>query len=234
MAISVIVSWKTELRQSGWSVGYCTQCACFEAIRLGDAVQVFSVYEFFPVSQQVLGKATCCDWCQNEAGPAPEARVIPLDAWSPAQGMKSLFEKCAPALQARIPQRTSDSELHAMLTWITQQTSINAIDIGIGLLGGFLVGAGLGFMVGFAIASGEEYDPVRAPFIWCATGGAIGSILGSAIEAVLKGRKAARRMMEAAYHKYRLNGDRLTELARSYPGRIRSALRFALTQGRTG
>ncbi len=53
-------------------------------------------------------------------------------------------------------------------------------------------------------------------------------IVGAIAEAVLKGRKAAREMIAAAYPKYRLDPVRLAELSQSYKARVRRAVRIVL------
>jgi hypothetical protein len=227
MGITIVFSWKTVLQQTSWSVGYCVRCDRFEAIRVGDAVQIISAWEF-PVGRSVLGKAACCDCCESPAGPMPEALIIPSGEWSPAQGIRSLFEKCCPKLLPNAPQLTSDSEIRALLKLVQRRSSVESVDIGVGLVAGVLIGAALALSVGLYLANQEGSDSFGAGFVALMIGAVFGSIVGSFVEAILKGRKLARRMILAAYQKYQLAPDRLTALARSYRHRIRSAVRFAL------
>jgi hypothetical protein len=138
-----------------------------------------------------------------------------------------LFEKCAPELETEVPQLTSDSDLRKLLTWIRKQSSIDAVDIGVGLVVGLLIGAASALSVGLYLANQEGYDPIKAGLLSLVAGAVPGSIIGSLVEAILNGRKVARKMITAAYHKYQLDLDKLAALAQSYPHRIRSAVRSA-------
>lgn len=230
MAITIAISWRTELQQTAWAVGYCPSCGCWDAIRVGEAVQVMSLYEWFPFLRTVIGPSSVCDWCEYPAAPAPDTPIIPLGDWSYPQGLGTLVAKCAPDLQPSAPQRTTDVEVQTLLEWIRRKSSINAVDLGAGLAVGLLAGAVVAMLIGHLIVRQQGDDPIRISVVSLALGGVGGVLLGAVTEAVLKSRRIARRMTLAAYQKYQLAADQLAGLARSYPARIRSAIKSVLAQ----
>jgi hypothetical protein len=224
MGITLAISWQTILQPTDWSVGYCVRCDRFEAIQVGDLVEVTTAYEI-TMSRRVIGRGARCDWCGTGANPMPEAQVIPRGRWSYAEGVRALFEKCAPALLAHAPQLTADDDLRPLLSWVQRRSSVDSVDIGVGVIEGALVGAVLGVGVALYVLAQGGYDAIRTVMLWLPLGGVAGMVVGATAEAVLKGRKVAREMIAAAYLKYRLNPVRLTDLSHSYRARVRSAVR---------
>ncbi len=225
----VHVHSESVFRQTAWSVGYCVRCGRFEAQRVGELVNVTSFYGF-RVSSEKVGWAHYCDWCDRPVTPLPEALAIPLDAWSAAQGIQALFDKCGVGTQLQVPRMDSDSDIQSLLSWVQRRSALTRVNLGSGPRLGTLVGAGLGLVIGIGVAILGPFDRIRAVFLSLGAGLVLGLIVGVTYEVIVRGRHYASEKIAVAYHKYQLDPERLTALSQSYKGRIRAAVAFVLRQ----
>lgn len=219
------IGWGTVSDHHGWSVGYCRHCRHHDAIQIGESTWVVEMW-YLPIYSSDTQRLALCDRCGRPAPPAREARIIHRRDWSPDQGLRVLFERCAPGLIDHVPRLTAPEELRGLLTWAEQRSAMGQVNCLPGLILGFtaglalsmaggLLGAGLGGMnVGVLVGLGVGV--LFAVLI----GPAVGGIAWSRLE----GRKVARKLIAAPYYKYQLDGTMLTELSWSYSDRIQRAV----------
>jgi hypothetical protein len=227
----MIVSFgsSTTLKQAAWSVGFCSRCNSFEAIRVGDAIRKLDI-SGLPVSREVIGLVAVCDCCDSMATPAPEARTHRLDGWTYDDGLRRLFELCAPNLLSECPYKSTEVEIGKLLKRVKSRTSVNALEIGPGMIFGALIGGAFGLIAGIVAASIEQLSVVGMAIGGILGGGFVGGLVGSFVSIRMQGRKMAKKMIRKISRKYQLPPDQLIAAARRYPSRIRRGARLAISR----
>jgi hypothetical protein len=229
------ISEETVFYQTAWSVDYCKFCDRFEAFRLGEKHERVALYGV-PVSREVY-RVALCDCCRQRSKLSNHASIIPFDEWQPTEGIRSLFEKCAPHLLPHLPTLRGDDELKSLLTVARRRST--QITVGPGAFVGLLVGLAAMTPVALVMTLIAHLEPVG--FVWFLTlsaGMLLGAVVGGIVSAVAKKRTKARGILAEACAKYGLDPVRLASAADSFPRRIRLAaealLRDDLRETKTG
>lgn len=214
--------------QIGWSVGYCPNCKCTEAIRIGDIVETFKLM-LVPLDR-ARDPVSLCDYCRQAAKPDPDAMRVSIKSWNYGDGITALFAMCIPGSEPDEPRFRSDEEVDAMLRAVTKSTSISRLNLQIDMswrpvLVGILFGAIL-FPV-LAMLLEVAADKVDC-FLAAGLGALVGGIAGMYFGALGATYKAAERRVNAQYHKYEIDDEILTRVSNGFPPRIRRAARLAV------
>jgi hypothetical protein len=107
---------------------------------------------------------------------------------------------------------------------------MKAVEVGLGILAGCVIGLVSGIIAGAALADEKSTHYGLDWFICIAAGMLFGAVGGGFLEAFLKSRTVAEEKLGLAFKKYRLNPDRLTGLAQDYPERIRKGIQAAIAR----
>lgn len=222
------VSWYTIPKQVAWSVIYCPHCQQLEAGRCDEHIQITEIY-FIPVSREVSGQGGRCDFCERPASEWMSENTVPLDAWSPAQGLPTLLSLVDMPAATIVPPAESESRLHSLLYAIEEKCAINGMDVRLGLVLGGAIGAGGGGAIcalmtqrGFRVG---ELDALGSIFAAILAGGLAGVILGGCIQILLTRHRIATRCLRESCGRYRIDLKKLQEIAMTHSAMIRRAVR---------
>ncbi len=158
-----------------------------------------------------------------------EVEQIPLDQWSPSQGLGTLVEKLALPGDTYIPDKDSETRLRSLLSATKFASSINNVDITFGIITGTIVGALIGLLTGFILfQSGiikTEADQVSFALAFLAAGLLSGALIGAIAYAFLQRGRVAFRKISAACGNYNLDPGQLAKLSQGYGRVVRQAIR---------
>jgi hypothetical protein len=165
-----------------------------------------------------------CELCDQRLTRAPDADAIPHAGWQLGNGVRSLFEMCAPRLVADAPTLATEHEIQDLLRLVERRSSMTNVKLGDAAGAGLI----LGLVLSVGVAFGLIYlADVGAAIAWCsslAAGALLGVVIGAVTGAIYDGRKYARLRIMEAYVKYGLDPEKLTATAKSFSFRIRLAV----------
>jgi hypothetical protein len=222
------ISEKTEYRARRWSLGYCPSCEQEGAVRLEDVVEVSYLWDIIPVWKRHTGEAARCDFCLRHVEYVRDATGIDLADWSPIKGLPLLLKKLGIVDPIALPESTSDVRLHSLLSSVEKRSSATRLQLSpIGLIVGPIVGALLALPLGLWLDDGQpgRFKPGQIVVLLCIAGGFAGIILGPTIEFFLWRDRSVLARITETHEKYRLDLQRLEELAGAYSKRIRKAVK---------
>jgi hypothetical protein len=220
MDISVLISFRKTLKQTGWSTCYCRHCQQIEAARCDDIVQTVAIW-FVPVVRSVVGRTGRCDFCERIIDQWTSPNSVPVESWEPKQGLDSLIARTGAPAVTPIPAPDSTARLDSLFTSVAGACSMNSLDVTFGISTGAILGAiacsitgGILFQTGFRIG---ELDLFGSVFGSLLAGGVIGAIIGGGLQIIVSRNRVAQRMIQTAYDNYHLDLKRLKEIAQSHP-----------------
>lgn len=227
MDVSFLVSWKTVPRQVAWTIGRCSHCQGFEAIRIEDSVLVVSV-NFLPIVRSRTGKQTAsCDFCERPVELPVAMNRIDADSWAPSEGMESLAAKLGMNWQALPTERRPEIRLGSLLSAAQEASTLDRLDISMGLTTGLLVGGIAGGLIGYYIVPPRAWgmDDIGRVFAGIFAGLALGATIGASLLALIRRKSVPLHRLRRACRDYRLDPASLLPLAGDSPHRVRSAVR---------
>jgi hypothetical protein len=217
------VSSGVSFEQTGWTVGYCGSCNRFEAVRVCEKSETVAVLGI-EGKGTAAGRARLCEWCDEPVKRAPEAGNIPLADWNPGDGLKALFERCAPDLLDDLPSITTKRELRALLSFIERRSALNSFRMEGGPAGcGCLIGIIVAIPVAIALIYLNLAEKWAAWVFTIGAGAFFGAIISAVVAAVAGGRRLARKKVFEMHFKYGVELGKLATAAEGYSRRIRAA-----------
>ena len=225
----VSIDHKFEYRPIRWSFGYCGSCEQEGAVIIERIVEVCYVCGFKSVHEDPRGKAARCDFCHRPVEDVSKWKGIPLDDWSPEEGLPTLLTKLGLPVPAALPQATTDARLHALLTSVQRASSLARVELSpigavCGAVAGFLAAISVGPWLYENQIVQPQADETGFVIMLCLGGVVAGIILGATVEVLLKRPRGALARIAAAHSKYHIDLERLEELSRTYSRRIRKAV----------
>jgi len=224
-----VIAEQDCFEQTHWSIGSCDRCGRFDVIRYGNLVRKTSFCGFFVDEGVKIGKSARCDWCQNAAAPSPASKVPKAD-WSYRDGIMSLFEKCGAGKFVTPPLFDSEESIRGLLNLVKKRSSLNSVSVRIGIVIGAILGAAFLLTIGQYYILFPEQSTTQQSVLLSIFGLVVGGIIGAIVEAFLRMPQVAERMVRQMYYKYHPDSQLLEDVAASYPGRIRHAVRKALLE----
>jgi bacterioferritin-associated ferredoxin len=223
MDISVLVSWKNVNRPFGWTIGPCPYCNAVTAGRIDEVVQQIALY-FIPVYSTRVGYQCRCDLCERPlADFLPEKRLA-LNEWDHSLGLPQIAVK----LGVPPPPEPSDPDLmiDSMLSSIAERTTLNALDISLGLTSGCILGAIAGCALGYTVLPRylNQMDLLGCIFAGILGGLIVGGVLGASISAYIQRSSLPYEQVNAAFRNYRLDPEKIVRIAEKYPMRVYKAV----------
>jgi hypothetical protein len=222
MDISVLVSWKNIERPFAWTVGPCPYCDSVTAGRINEVVQQVAVY-FIPVYSTHNGYLCRCDLCERPlADFLPEKRLA-LNEWEHSLGVPQIAAKLG-VTPPRAPNEP-DAMINSMLSSIADRTTLNALDISLGLTSGCILGAVAGGALGYAVLPWylNQLDLLGCIFAGILGGLIAGGVIGATVSALSQRSSLPYQRIKSALQNYRLDAGKVAELAKGYPSRVRTA-----------
>lgn len=229
MHLPIHFSWRTDYQQSDWSVGWCPHCKDMGAVRIENVLRVFCLNSI-PISQEQLGKAARCDFCEGQINSAVLFGAIPVSLWSPAAGLPSLCDQIGVALPEGWLNQMPDTRLHALLRNIRRSCSMNKV----GVLYGMILGPILVLIIAipvalFAFRRGlvqVRVDETGFTILCMLIAVLVGVIAGAFVEFLIMRRRIARSKIRSVYERYGVDLQRLDAVAECHGGNVRRAIRF--------
>ncbi len=227
MDIFVLVSWKTELHQRAWAVEDCPFCQGLEPARVEERVWTFSVY-LVPLIRANKGWIARCNFCERpikETAPAPS---VPLEKWSPADGLAPLFRQLGYKGKVVLRRGTVDDRLRSMLRTAHDATSLNQMDVTFGMSTGAIFGAILGGLLGYLSFQLRLFpgatDGFKFAFLGVLVGLVVGLVIGSVTQWLLRRVSMATQIIAPACANNKINMNRLVELSSEFNGSVQQAV----------
>jgi hypothetical protein len=170
-----------------------------------------------------------CEWCDQLAKRYRMAEVIPFRDWQPSQGLRTLFEMCAPSLLKDVPTINTDRQMRDLLSLVQRRSAMSSVPLGCSPLAGLLPGMLLANVVAIGLIWIAALRLLTAWLVGIAAGIILGLAVGALVSAVYSGRRFAREKIAEAYFKYDLDPERLDAAAQPHCRRIRVATGKLLT-----
>jgi hypothetical protein len=207
---------------------------------------VVSVF-FVPVSRRVFTQTARCDFCERPIEEVVATDHVPLEHWSPPEGMEDLLRRLGVARPADDPEVSADARLDSLLSATEEAASPGNVDITFGITTGALAGAVLGVPLGRYLFQKYELgaslvqrgilmaepDTLNVVFVSILGGLVLGAIFGAILDGLFKPSRVALAKINAAYEKYDLDPTALEERSQSFSGRIRKAVRKVIRRQRS-
>jgi hypothetical protein len=224
MHILIISERKT--RQIGWTLGVCGSCGGWEAIRVEDLIKTTKLW-FIPLDSSVVGRSLRCDFCERFLRGAPtKLRTIEFRAWTPADGLQVLAQRLGGDPTVVSEKRDADKRIHSLLGGIAHSTSINNINVDLGITTGLIVGGLFGLLVGLFVLPyfNMRMDATGKTMAGLFGGCVIGLIVGALATLILRRRSLPLRRLVQICNQYGLSVSDLEKAADRSAARVRRAV----------
>jgi hypothetical protein len=211
---------REEWRPVGWSATNCPHCGDLEVAMLIQQVEEVGV-AFVPITQMKSGIVARCYFCERFVPRVVTPTGISLQAWDPTQGAEALFDMLGAPLEVRPSDGNSDTRLNSLLSSLRASSGLRSemdrktvTQLAVGGIAGCVLMVPLALQFDFTIGG-----------VICTFGAVVGAVVGALLSWQASRRRHAVGRLADTVALYRLDTQRLADLAVAHGRLVSKAAR---------